>query len=174
VIRYLREHAGELGIDPSRLVAAGGSAGGHLAAATAMLSGLDDPSDNLAVSCKPNALVLFNPVIDNGPEGYGYERTGERFREISPLHNISRGNPPTLFFLGTSDNLIPVSTAKAFQEKMRAEGNRCDLFLYEDQKHGFFNFRNDPENENKYFRITLRETHLFLLSMGYLKGNPTI
>jgi hypothetical protein len=96
------------------------------------------------------------------------------FREISPLHNISRGTPPTLFFLGTRDNLIPVSTAKAFQKKMREEGNRCDLFLYERQNHGFFNFRNDPKNENKYFWITLRETHLFMRPLGYLKGDPTI
>src|SRR4051812_43269570 len=66
-MRYVRAHANELGIDPKRVAAAGGSAGGHLAAATALLSGLDDPANDQTVSARPDALILFNPMMNNGP-----------------------------------------------------------------------------------------------------------
>ncbi|WP_373512740.1 alpha/beta hydrolase, partial [Persicitalea sp.] len=141
-VRYLRQHADLLGIDEGRLIAAGGSAGAHLAAAVAQLPGLDDPKDDLTISTVPQALVLYNPVIDNGPKGYGHERIGERYPEFSPFHNLNTVSPPTIFFLGTEDNLVPVSTAKAYQKKVEARGGRCDLHLYEGQPHGFFNYKN--------------------------------
>jgi len=98
-------------------VASGGSAGGHLAAAAANVPGLNDPNDNLKISAIPNALVLYNPFFDNGPTGYGYERIGERYPEISPIHNIRKKAPPSTVFLGTKDQLIPVETAKLFKQK---------------------------------------------------------
>ncbi len=160
-IRYIREHANELMVDTSKIVASGGSAGGHLAAATALVEGYDEDSDNLSVSCKPNALVLFNPVIDNGPGGYGYERIGEAYKEFSPLHNIKNGAPPTVFFLGTNDALIPVETARYYQKVMERVGSRCDLYLYEGEAHGFFNYRNF-ENYSK----TVEQADRFLQSIG--------
>ena len=58
-IRWVRKHAKEWSIDPDRIVAAGGSAGGYLAAAAALVPAWDDPTDDLTISAKPNALVLF-------------------------------------------------------------------------------------------------------------------
>lgn len=162
-MRFLKIHAEKLRIDPEKMVAAGGSAGGHLAACTAFLKGLDEPGEDLSVTTVPAALVLYNPVIDNGPEGYGFERVGERYREISPAHNIREGLPPVIFFLGTSDRLIPVATAEKFRNDMEKAGNRCDLFLYEGQPHGFFNFRN---TEN--YQSTLLKTVDFLKSLKLL------
>ncbi len=168
-IRYLKTHADLLGIDQGRLIASGGSAGGHLAAAVATLPGLDDPNDDLTISTVPQALVLFNPVIDNGPEGYGYERIGARYPEFSPMHNLNRISPPTIFFVGTEDNLIPVSTAKAYQKRVEAKGVRCDLHLYEGQPHGFFNY-NNLDN----FKDTVLKTDAFLQSLGYLEGKAKL
>jgi len=164
VFRYLRQNAELLGIDPGRIAGAGGSAGGHIAAAAAMVPGLDDPTDELSVSPRPDALVLFNPVFDNGPQGYGFERIGDRYMEISPIHNIQPGNPPTIIFLGTNDRLIPVATAEKFRDNMIAAGNKCALILYEGEGHGFFNHRH---TEN-YF-LTLAEAERFLISLGYIK-----
>ena len=163
VFRYLRKNAEILGIDPGRIAGAGGSAGGHIAAAAAMVPGLDDPSDDMSISPRPDALVLFNPVFDNGPEGYGFERIGDRYREISPIHNIRPGNPPTIVFLGTNDRLIPVSTAEKFRDKMIAAGNVCELLLYEGEGHGFFNYRHAAN-----YAETLKETQRFLISLGYI------
>ena len=162
-IRFIREHAEEYNIDTSKIAASGGSAGGHLAAATALAVGFNEEDENLSVSCLPNALVLFNPVIDNGPGGYGYERIGEKYKDFSPLHNIREGAPPTILFLGTEDNLIPVETAEYYKTVMQKVGSRCDLILYEGQGHGFFNFRN-----TEMYKKTLAETEKFLISIGYL------
>lgn len=162
-VRFIRAHAEALGIDPNRIAAGGGSAGGHVAAACGTLDAFDEPDEDLTVSSKPNALVLFNPVYDNGPDGYGHDRVKERWREFSPLHNIDSTTPPTIVFLGTKDKLIPVSTAKAYCEAMKKAGVRCDLHLYEGQPHGFFNYR---EGGNPYFYKTVNAADRFLVELG--------
>ncbi len=168
-IRFIREHADELGVDPINIVASGGSAGGHLAAACALVTSFNEGSDNLSYSCVPNALVLFNPVIDNGPGGYGYERVGEAYKDFSPLHNIREGAPPTILFLGTQDRLIPVETAQYYKTVMEKVGSRCDLFLYEGEGHGFFNYRNF-----EYYKKTVSEANQFLISLGFIDKEPLI
>jgi acetyl esterase len=168
-MRFVRENAEKLHVDPQKIVASGGSAGGHLAAATALIPGYNEGNDKLSTSCEPNALVLFNPVIDNGPGGYGYERVGEAYPLFSPLHNIRVGAPPTILFLGTEDRLIPVETAEYYKVVMDRVGSRCELFLYEGQGHGFFNY------ENKEFYIkTVSSANDFLISLGYLEKDPEI
>ncbi|MBE9461545.1 alpha/beta hydrolase [Dyadobacter subterraneus] len=165
-IRYLRLNATNLHIDPKRIAAAGGSAGGHLAAA-ADLTKLEDSSADRTISARPNALVLFNPVFNNGPGEYGYDRIGERYPEISPFHNITKGAAPTIVFFGTKDKLVSVETAKAYQSKMKQNGNRCDLYFYPEQVHGFF-------NKGEYYLKTLNQADIFLESIGYIRGKPTI
>ncbi|QDT58779.1 Acetylxylan esterase precursor [Stieleria bergensis] len=161
-IRWVRSHANDLGIDPDRIAAGGGSAGGHVAAATAMVDDFDDPSDDQSISPRPAALLLFNPVFDNGPEGYGYDRVKAYWQKISPLHNLDADSPPTIFFLGTQDKLIPVSTGKAYQDKMQALERRCEMHLYQDAKHGFFN-KGEP------YQDTLAKSLAFLKSLGYIE-----
>ncbi len=168
-IRFLRENANKFHIDTSKIVAAGGSAGGHLAAATALINDYNESSDNKSTSCIPNALVLYNPVIDNGPGGYGYNKIGEAYKNFSPLHNIREGMPPAIIFLGTNDQIIPVETAKYFQKAMEKVKSQCVLKLYEGQGHGFFNYKN-LENYKK----TVFETDAFLQSIGYLTENPVV
>jgi acetyl esterase len=166
-MRYVRAHAAELGVDPNRIAAAGGSAGGHLAAFTALVPGLNDPADDLQVSCKPEALVLFNPVFNNGPGNYGYKRVGNRYQEFSPAQNITSNAPPTIVFFGTQDQLVPIATIKKFQNGMERCGVRCETFLYGDQNHGFF-------NQEPYKTFTLIETDKFLASLGWIEGPPTL
>jgi len=160
-MRYIRSNARDLGIDPTRIAAGGGSAGGHVAAAAATLSGFNEDGEDTSVSCVPDALVLFNPVFDNGPGGYGHGRVKDYWEDFSPLHNLSTDVPPTVIFLGDSDNLIPVATAEAYRDAMRNLGIRCELHIYPGQGHGFFN--------KSRFKETLMEADRFLTSLGYME-----
>ncbi len=168
-IRFIRANARKWHVNPEQIVAAGGSAGGHLAAASALIDHYDDVSDSISVSCKPNALIFFNPVIDNGPGGYGYERIGDAYKDFSPLHNIIKDAPPTIMFLGTEDHLIPVETVKYYQTVMEKVGSRCDLYLYDGEGHGFFNRSN-----LKFYQETLVKADSFLISINYLQKEPYI
>jgi acetyl esterase/lipase len=169
-VRWVRANAARLGIDPDRIAVGGGSAGGHLAASVATLPGLDPAPDDKSISCLPNALVLFNPGTVMAPfpgldlKGFGAGLDKEKFgcepTEISPLHHVKKGTPPTIIFHGKADSTVPYSTVEKFAEVMKAAGNRCELVGYEGQPHGFF-------NKAKYAE-TLAATDDFLVSLGYL------
>ena len=163
-VRWIRKHAAQLGIDPDKLAAGGGSAGGHVAAAAGILSEYEENGEDQAVSSRPNALVLFNPVFDNGPEGYGHSRVKDYWETISPLHNIHADTPPTAVLLGTKDELIPVETAKDFKRRMEALQLRCDLFLYADKVHGFFNYGRG------FYEKPVQDMARFLASIGYIEA----
>ena len=170
-IRYIKENAQKYKVDKDKIIAVGGSSGGHLAAATAMTEGYDDPNDNLSIISKPNALILYNPVIDLGPsdtEVYGW--IGEKYKDLSPLHNIKPDTPPTIMFYGTEDGGISMEASAYFCAAMKAVGSRCDLFLYNGQEHGFFNY----DRGKVYYKKTTFEADKFLISLGYLEGEPTI
>lgn len=170
-LRYLRANAARLGIDPDKIAAGGGSAGGHLAACLGTLDDVDDGT-NAGVSCKPNAMVLFNPALQFGePPGISLtsERTGVDPQTISPFHHVKTGVPPTILFFGTADTMF--ESARAFQAAMEKAGNRCELDAYEDMPHGFFNA---GRNENKPFLATLEKADRFFESLGYTAGPPTV
>jgi acetyl esterase/lipase len=168
-MRFIRANAAELGIDPSRIAASGGSAGGHLAAAAAYVTSFDEQGEDRSVNPAPDALVLFNPVIDNSAQGYGNERLGERWREFSPMHNITAANArPTLFMVGSEDHLIPVATAEGYARLCREAGGRCDLEIYPGATHGFFNIDRKKKQEERYYETTIARMDDFLVSLGYL------
>ena len=137
-IRYLKVNATTLGIDPAKIVVAGGSAGGHVAAGTALFDGVDNDGDDLAISTTTAGLVLLYPVIDTSPQGYGNEKCGTDWRTISPVDQVRAGLPPTIVFHGTADGVTPFAGAKLFAERMKVAGNRCELVVGERGHHGYF------------------------------------
>jgi acetyl esterase len=163
-MRWVRTHADELGVDPQRIAAGGGSAGGHLAAATALIPILDEPHEDRKVSSQPNALILFNPALDLVNLNLG-RSLGEKVKEISPMQHVRKGAPPTIIFHGTGDATVPFAQAEAFCAAMKQQGNRCELMSFADRAHGFFNYgRGDGAD----YKITLRATDEFLRSLKYL------
>jgi len=180
-IRWVRANASQLGIDPKRIVAAGGSAGGHIAACTGVIEEFDAPSEDTAVSSVPNALVLFNPALVLAPvEGHEMKserlehienRLGTKPESLSPAHHVRKGAPPTLILHGKADTTVPYETTEIFTEAMKKAGNRCELIGYEDQGHGFFNY---GRRGNSNFIATTKEMDKFLASLGYLNGPPTV
>ncbi|HEY1108877.1 MAG TPA: alpha/beta hydrolase, partial [Opitutaceae bacterium] len=159
-LRYVRAHAADLGIDPAKIVANGGSAGGHVAVATAMFPQFDDPKEDQKISAVPNALVLYFPVIDTSKEGYGQAKIGERWRELSPAHNVRAGLPPTLVFHGTGDTVTPFKGAELFLAEMKKAGNRCELDVHPGGAHGYL------MTTRELYEDTLAKTSKFLRDVG--------
>ncbi len=176
-IRWVRQNAKRLGIDPDRVAAGGGSAGGHVAACTGVIKKFDESSEDESISSVPNAMVLFNPacvlaaVGDRQPFDKKLlsampQRMGVEPVELSPYHHIAKGAPPTIIFHGKADTTVPYWTAEAFTKAMQEAGNDCRLMGYEGQAHGFFNF---GRNGNKMFKATVQEMDKFLVDIGFLK-----
>lgn len=170
-VRYVRKHAKELGVDPERIAVGGGSAGGHVAAATGTVKGFEHDGEDLAVSSRPNAMVLFNPVYDNSKDGYGYDRVKDYWKEFSPLHNIDKETPPAIVFFGSKEKLVKRPAMDAFKSKMDKHGTKSVLKVYEGPGHGFFNHGKD---DNKWFLLTMTEAHTFLGELGWIVGDPAV
>ena len=65
-VRWLRMSARHLGIDPRRIIAGGGSSGGSVAAFAAYNTSIEPDGEDTSVTCKPDALVLYNPAFGFG------------------------------------------------------------------------------------------------------------
>ena len=164
-VRWLRQNASMLGIDPNRIIAAGGSAGGHIAACTALTDGLEAPGEDLRISSRPNAMILFNPVLRLDHLSALVARVGHNeklAKQISPNLHISKETPPTLLFFGDQDPLM--RQGEEFVQQAKQVGCRAELVTAKDQKHGYFNHA--PWTEQ-----TLQRADQFLVSLGYL-GRP--
>ncbi len=164
-VRWVRQNAKELGVHKNKIVAAGGSAGGHLAVSTALIPGYEAASENQKISSKPNALVLFNPVVHTTMERFN-KRLGDKAESISPTHHVISKLPPTLIFHGTDDETVPFETITDFQSKMEASGNTCIVVPFDGQGHGFFNY---GRSNHKYYNLTIEKMELFLTDLKYIK-----
>lgn len=166
-VRWMRENAHTLGVDPAKIISAGGSAGGHLAACMLIEDSVDAEDDDLTTSTVPAAMLLFNPVLTFAPEELR-QRLGDHqdmATKISPIDHLSPATPPSLILFGTDDRLLKL--AEPYCDKAEALGVRADLYLAQGQGHGFFN--RSPWRER-----TLIAADEFLVSLGFLQGPATI
>jgi acetyl esterase len=136
-MRWVRENAVKFHIDSNKIVAAGQSAGGHLALCTAMIDESNEKSDNLGISCRPDAILLFSACV-NAVEGWCDRLLADRrdkIWSISPAHNIKRGMPPMIEFHGEYDDQVPLWTVQFFEHDMEKEGNYFELHTYKGMRH---------------------------------------
>lgn len=190
-IRFIRAHAKELNIDPDKIIVLGDSAGGHLAACLGTIDGWDDPADDLRVSAKPNAMVLYNPCVDMTvyplmknaiankvqnikaldsasikPEQWDLART------FSPINYVKSGEPHCLILHGLSDKVIPCEQSIRFNDAMKKAGNDCNLLLLPDTRHAFVVPKYTATEKQVVNAII--EGDKYLTSLGYLKGEPSL
>jgi dienelactone hydrolase len=166
-VRWMRKNSRRLGIDPKKLIASGGSAGGHLAACMMIAMSVEAEGDDLSISTIPQAMVLFNPVLSFENEQI-IGRLGDNkhlARKISPTSHLDKNSPPALILFGTNDRLKVFGDD--YWKKAEEIGVRADKYLAEGQPHGFFN--RSPWRER-----TLIAADKFLASLGYLRGAPTV
>lgn len=189
-LRFVRSHAAEFGIDPSRIAVLGDSAGGHLAAALGTLPEFENPGDDRAIPGTPDAMLLFNPITDmTEGEWIRFAAGGTaladrksplptapqdlaKAKSLSPLYHIRPGIPPSLVMHGTADKVVTAAQSQKFAEAAREAGSRCDLILLEDTGHAFVvPAYKSPE---PVVVSAVRHADGFLESIGYVTGPPTL
>jgi acetyl esterase/lipase len=191
-IRYIREHAEELGIDPDKIIVAGDSAGGHLASCLGTINGFDYPTDNPKISALPNVMVLYNPLsafttspfinriiggaaLDKKPTPESQipsEAQIELAKKLSPLYNVRENQPKTLIIHGTDDIVILPEQSVQFAKAMKNAGNSCKLILLPNTRHAFVCVQWKATEQEVVNAFLLMDN--YLVRQGYLKGKPTL
>ena len=130
-VRWLRQNARELRLNPDHIVATGNSAGGHLALATVLADKVNESTDSLAISPFPNVLLVnsgvFDLTLDNAKWIVKDLENKDEVKLISPNHLLTVGLPPTLIIHGENDGACPLPTAKYFVKEMQALGNPVEF-----------------------------------------------
>lgn len=167
-IRWLRANAASLGIDPHKVVVSGQSAGGQLAWSTALCDSINEADDDLAISPRPDALLLYSSNY-NTLEVWADMIMGKRRTEIwsvSPFHNLKAGLPPALAFHGTKDSQVPYFSVQMFAKKTHELGNSYELVTRDGSDHYL------GEGNKQYARYfdeeILERSDEFLRKLGFM------
>ena len=173
VIRWMRTQSATLGLDPSRIVADGWSAGAHLAASAAIFD--DPPAGANRPSAAPNVLVLVSPAVALESDGWARRLLGSKtnISEVSPDVHVRRGLPPTIILQGSADSVTPLPGVKRFCDRMIAAGNICELHVYEGFGHLFtpagIPDTGQPAPDPATRADALAKAERFLKSRGYIR-----
>jgi acetyl esterase/lipase len=146
-MRFLRQHAKEWNLDPSRVGVIGFSAGGHLATtlATHFNKAYVDNPDH--INLRPDFLIAVYPVISmdsrithSGSRDalLGPNPSADQVRLFSNELQVSEQTPPTLILHATDDQLVDVDNSIVFYEALRHAGVPVEMHLFEKGQHGFF------------------------------------
>ncbi|MFV1995051.1 MAG: alpha/beta hydrolase [Verrucomicrobiales bacterium] len=170
-IRWVRANAKHFGVDGHRIVCAGGSGGAQMVAMAALRDGdgESENDDDLQVSCAPDAMVFFSPMLDISKRGSGLDHFADAkaARAASPVHLFkSQPLPPTLMFHSKGDRRVPIEGTRKFAQLMKRRKRPCRLVEYDGVDHSFFNFNVD----SRLFEATIDAADAFLVEEGFLEA----
>ncbi len=170
IIKWIRSNKKLLKIDPNKLVGYGWSAGAHLVASAAIFPDLNTPDSSI-----PNALILVSPAVSLEKDNWFRKLLLNKMevKKVSPDENIKHGLPPTIILHGRDDTVTPLIGVESFANKMKINGNVCELIIFDGVGHLFTpstesddGFPNpDPKVQAKAYE----KADNFLRSLGYLK-----
>ncbi len=170
-VRWIRSKASEYGVDPQRIGAAGGSAGGHLVSLLGTVDTRDNSDPALAeyssrVSC---VVDIFGPT-DMGDDFATKVEAGERVNQLvrglfgadpkeipavvkgaSPLAQVDKGDAAFLIFHGKLDALVPLDHSERLNAALQGVGVESKLVVFDDDGHGF----QKPANRARFAEETL-------------------
>jgi acetyl esterase/lipase len=136
-VRWMRANAAQYNIDPDHIAVIGGSAGGHLSMMVGYSSDvpeLEGDGGHAGVSSAVQAVVNFYGPCDLTTEqartndgvntflGASYDDDPGVYDMASPLHHLNAGDPPTLIFHGSVDDLVPLAQSERLAETLKSFG----------------------------------------------------
>jgi acetyl esterase/lipase len=151
-VRYLRAHAGDLGIDPNRIAALGDSAGGQLVSllgttgsstlwnagpypdeSSAVDAVVDEfgPADLAAANWPGDSVAMIHRVFGAAPG-----TPNPVLAQASPVTHVSAGDPPFLIVQGTDDQVVPMSQSERLAAQLRVDHVPVQLVLVDGGRHG--------------------------------------
>jgi acetyl esterase/lipase len=182
-VRFIRHHAKEYGVDPTRLGVAGGSAGAHLSlmlatrggpgnadakdpvdresSAVQAAAGFFPPTDFLNYG-KPGESAVGEGILKDFRSAFGEvpkdPEAKRRFAEsISPIYHVRSGVPPVFLLVGDQDKLVPMQQSELFLERVKAAGGVGEIEVRPGQGHGWKDWENDVERFAVWFDRHLRK-----------------
>lgn len=169
LVRWLRNNADTLNIDPEKITIGGAAGGAYLALLAAMPKEKDLPPVD-GVDCRPQALVLFSALVNTTPKTSFSDKFPDpkTAKKLSPTSLVRGKLPPMLIFHGKSDRITPFDDVEKFRRKLRWRRNSCELLDFERADHSFFNFNVSHQN----FEMTVGAADRFLVERGLLEAVP--
>lgn len=149
-VRHIRANAANYSIDPDRIAAFGGSAGGHIVSLLGVANeetGWDDVGQYQGVSSRVAAVVNMY-----GPTDLRIEIEGASKRLIktvfatashkdmgfaSPITYVDSGDPAFLLMHGEDDPLVPISQSENFAAALEEAGVEVELVRVANASHAF-------------------------------------
>ncbi|MBV9674827.1 MAG: alpha/beta hydrolase [Acidobacteriaceae bacterium] len=168
-IAWVKAHASQYHVNPSKIVIIGESAGGFFVnyigtyqSAQVPVAAVVDfygPSDyeKLAQLRKAHPerfdMTTINRHAANGGgiHFFGVQQLDKaglsRLQKVAPIAAVHKGMPPFLCIHGTKDDQVPYEQSTAFCEAMRQVGSACELITIEGGAHGMSRWR-EPEQQH--------------------------
>jgi acetyl esterase/lipase len=187
-IRFLRAHATDYGIDPSKAIVWGGSAGGHLAALAATTCGVKELEPAAPAQASPESASvaqqsdcvqgavtwygIFDLAAMAGPSpgvsppaiakllGCNGACPPDKLQYASPEHYIKKDMPPFLLVHGAADKTVDPKQSTHFLDAVSAVGGRISLTMIPDVDHSFIG--QTPEATREASLLALRRTFEFI------------
>lgn len=146
-VSYLREHADEYAIDRNKIIAAGFSAGGHLAASLGCFWDKEWLSETTGMdknSYKPNGLILAYPVITSGEHAHkgsfanlmGSKASAELAELLSLEKQVTDKVPPVFMWHTGEDASVPLENTLLFASALRRAGVSFEYHVFPHGIHG--------------------------------------
>jgi len=176
LIKWMRSNAGSLNIVPDSIVAYGWSAGAHLVSSATIFC---DSIPEQHINSVPNAMILVSPAVSL-PKGKGWEfwkynvfGTKTPVSSANPVEHVRTGLPPTIILQGRDDTVTPLDGVQLFHDKMIANGNYCELLIYDTVGHLFtpntMPDNREPHPDKKIEKKAFKKADEFLMKFGYIK-----
>ena len=174
LIMWMRINSDSLGIQPDSIATYGWSAGAHLVSSAAIFS---DSVPGKGINSISNAMILISPAVSlpKGRKAWETAVFGSKatVSSANPVEHVREGLPPTIILQGRDDSVTPLSGVQLFHDEMQANGNYCEIWIYDGVGHLFtpntISDKGIPKPDKTIRKKAHRKADEFLKKLGYIK-----